>query len=91
MSTYVLIIIAAVLIAAVVLIAWESITSKTPAPESGDVALDYNRGEWILLRALNNGSFMFRSPQGKIKSQTLKQIEANGFLNQFDFKAIQKN
>ena len=61
-----------------------------PVPENGQPVLDHAQNEWVFLRTVSNGTFMFRSPRGTVNVQTLEQMEKNGFLNQFDFEAIQK-
>lgn len=80
----------AALIVAVVIYLLPLLVKKNPKPDNNQPVLDNNLQEWIFLRALKNGKFLFRSPQGKFRSYTLEQVDKMGFATQFDFKAIQK-
>lgn len=91
METYTYIIFAAIFVAAIILLARHYLPiEELPTPENGQVMLDRSNREWVLLRPLKNGTFLFRTPSGKMKSIDLKACEYFGFTNQFDFKSIQK-
>lgn len=88
MTVYILVIFAVIFIIAGLIYAMKE--QPKPEPENGQPVLDHFLQKWTYLRPLKNGTFLFRTPQGKIHSLSISEMEKMNFCNQFDFEAVKK-